>query len=157
MPHPYKHTQPHRQTNTYTDSFTLSLTLTLTLIHSLTHSLTLSLSLSLSLTQTGTRIQAWIRSTEEFLVLYGNVVAVVRNSLLRLFRHLVEVAGTPLFDESFCFKHMSLFCAPTGAFFRWYLPFPCYTKDFTCRSEVTLNPCISVTKQDFKNKKVFSV
>ena len=56
----------------------------------------------------------------------------------------------PLFDQSFCFIHISLFCAPIGAFFRWYPPFPCYTKDFTCRSEVNLNPCIPITNQDFE-------
>ena len=27
--------------------------------------------------------------------------------------------------------------------------------DFTCRSEVTLNPCISAANQDFENKKAF--
>ena len=42
------------------------------------------------------------------------------------------------------------FCAPIGVFFCWYPPFPCYTKGFTCRSEVTLNPCISITNQDFE-------
>ena len=91
----------------------------------------------------------WLCSAEEFLELYGKVEAVVRNCLLRWSGHLVEVAGTPLFDQSFCFKHISLFCAPIVALFRWYPPFPCFTRD----CEVTLNPCISITNQDFKNKK----
>ena len=41
--------------------------------------------------------------------LHAKVEAMVRNSLLRRSRYLVEVAGTPLFDQSFCFKHISLF------------------------------------------------
>ena len=89
--------------------------------------------------------------------LYGKVVAVVRNCLLRLSGQLVETAGTPLFDKSLYYKHISLFCATIGAFSSWYPPFPCYTKDFTCRNEVILNPSISVTNQDFKNKKVLLV
>ena len=94
--------------------------------------------------------KAWICSAEEFLELYGKEEAVVRNCLLRWSGHLIEVAGTPLFDKSFCFKHVGLFCAPIGAFFRGYPPFPCYTKDFTCKSEVTLNPCISIKNQDYE-------
>ena len=41
--------------------------------------------------------------------LYGKVEAVVRNCLLRLSGHLVEVAGTPLFDQSFCFNKLAFF------------------------------------------------
>ena len=59
---------------------------------------------------------SWICSAEEFLELYRNVEAVVRNCLLRWSGHLVEVVGTPLFDQSFCFKHISFFCAAIGAF-----------------------------------------
>ena len=44
-----------------------------------------------------------------FLELYGKVETMVRNCLLRWSGHLVEVAGTPLFDQSFSFKHISLF------------------------------------------------
>ena len=84
------------------------------------------------------------------LDLYGKVEAVVRNCLLMWSRHLVEVVGSPLYDHSFCFKHISLFSSPIRAFFHWYPPFPCYTKDFTCRCEVTLNPCSSITNQDFE-------
>ena len=85
--------------------------------------------------------KVWICSAEEFLELYGKVEAVVRNCLLRWSGHLFVVSSTHLFDQSFCFKHISLLSAPIGAFFRWYPPFPCYTKDFTCRNQVTLNPC----------------
>ena len=61
-----------------------------------------------------------ISSAEEFLVLCGKVEAVTRNCLLRWSEHLVEVDGTPLFfDQSFCFKRISSFCAPKRAFFRW--------------------------------------
>ena len=59
---------------------------------------------------------SWICTAEEFLELYRKVEAVVRNCLLRWSGHLVEVVGTPLFDQSFCFKHISLFCAAIGAF-----------------------------------------
>ena len=71
----------------------------------------------------------------------------------------LEVAGigTALFHQSFCFKHISLFCAPTGAFFRWYPPLPRYTKDFTCGSGVSLNPCISATNKNFEKKSGFNI
>ena len=65
--------------------------------------------------------KVWICSAEEFLELYGKVEAVVRNCLLRWSGHLFEVPSTHLFDQCFCFKHISLFYAPIGAFFRWYL------------------------------------
>ena len=78
-----------------------------------------------TLMHTETCIKMWICSAEEFLELYGKVEAVVRNFLLRWSGHLVEVAGTPLFDQSFCFKQISLFCAQIEAFFCWYTPFPC--------------------------------
>ena len=84
---------------------------------------------------------AWICLTEEFLEVYGKVEAVVRNCLLRWSGLLFEVTGTHRFDQCFCFKHISLFCAPIGAFIRWYLLFLA-TKDYKCRSEVTLIPCI---------------
>ena len=93
--------------------------------------------------------KAWICSTEEFLELYGKVVAVVRNCLLRLSGQLFEVRSTHLFDKCFRFKHIRLFYAPIGAFFRWYPPFLYYTKHFTCRIGVTLNPCISVMNLNF--------
>ena len=64
--------------------------------------------------------KVWICSAEEFLELYGKVKAVIRNCALRWSEHLVEVAGTLLFDQSFCFKHISFFCAPISAFFRWF-------------------------------------
>ena len=60
--------------------------------------------------------KAWIYSAQEFLELYGKVEAVVRNWLLRWSGHLVEVVGTRIFDQSFCFKHISLFCAAIGTF-----------------------------------------
>ena len=101
--------------------------------------------------------KAWICWTEEFLELHGKVEAVVRNCLLRWSGHHVEVAGTPLFDQSFCYKHISRLCAPIGAFFRWCPPFLYYTKDFMCRSVVNLNPCISATNQHFEKwKKVLT-
>ena len=56
---------------------------------------------------------------EEFLELYGKEEAVVRNCLLRWSGQLVEVPGTPLFDQCFCFKHITLFYATIGAFFSW--------------------------------------
>ena len=93
---------------------------------------------------------SWICSAEEFLELYGKVDAVVRNCLLRWSGHLFEVPSTHLFDQCFCFKHISIFYAPTGAFFRLYPPFLCYTKDFTCRSWVALNPCVSTMNQDLE-------
>ena len=65
--------------------------------------------------------KAWICSTEEFLELNGKVEAVVRNCLLRWSGHLFEVPSTHLFDQCFCFKHISFFYAPIGAFFRWYI------------------------------------
>ena len=46
--------------------------------------------------------------------------------------------------------------APIGVFFHWYFPFPCNSKDFKCRSGVTLNPCISATNEDVK-KSAFSL
>ena len=65
--------------------------------------------------------KVWICSAEEFLELHVKVEAVVRNCLLSWSGQLVEVPGTPLFDQCFCFKHISLFYAPIGAFFRWYI------------------------------------
>ena len=53
--------------------------------------------------------KAWICSAEEFLELYGNVEAVVRNCVLRWSGHLFEVPSTHLFDQCFCFKHITLF------------------------------------------------
>ena len=55
--------------------------------------------------------KAWICWDEEFLELYGKVEAAVRNCLLRLSGHLVEVAGTPSLFRSvfFSFKHTGLF------------------------------------------------
>ena len=99
--------------------------------------------------------KAWICSAEEFLELCGKVEAVVRNCLLRWSGHLVEVVGIPLFDQCFCFKHISLFYAPVGAFFRWYPPFVCYTKDFTCRSGVNLNLYLSNESKFWEIKKCF--
>ena len=64
--------------------------------------------------------KAWICSAEEFLELYGKVDAVVRNCLLRWSGHLFEVPSKHLFDQCFCFKHISHFYAPIGAFFRWW-------------------------------------
>ena len=108
--------QTHTHRHTHTDSFTHTNTHT----HTHTH--------IYSSTQ-GHVWKAWICSPEEFLELCGKVEAVDRNCLLWWSGHLIEIAGTPpLFDQS------CLFCAPIGAFFRWYLPFPCYTKDFTCRN-----------------------
>ena len=102
--------------------------------------------------------KAWICSAEEFLELYGKVEAMVRNCLLRWSGHLFEVPSTHIFDQCFCFKHISLFYAPIRAFFRWYPPFLCCTKDFTCRSGVNLNLCTSATNQNFEKwKKVFLI
>ena len=67
--------------------------------------------------------KAWICSADEFLELYGKVEAVVRNCLLRWSELLFEVPSTHLFDQYFFFKHITLFYAPTGAFFRWFPPF----------------------------------
>ena len=53
--------------------------------------------------------KAWLCSAEEFLELYGNIEAVVSNCLLRWSGHLFEVPSTHLFDQCFCFKHISLF------------------------------------------------
>ena len=64
--------------------------------------------------------KAWICSAEEFLEMYGKVEAVVRNCVLWWSGHLVEIDGTPFFDQTFCFKHISIFCAPIGAFSRWF-------------------------------------
>ena len=64
--------------------------------------------------------KARICSAEEFLELYGKVEAVVRNCVLRWLGHLFEVTGTHLFDQSFCFKHISLLYVPIWAFFLWY-------------------------------------
>ena len=71
--------------------------------------------------------KAWICSAEEFLELYGQVEAVVRNCLLRWSGHLFEVPSTHLFNQCFCFKHISLFCAPITAFFCLY-----YSTFHTC-------------------------
>ena len=64
-------------------------------------------------------MKAWICMAEEFLELYGKVEAVVRNCLLRWSGHLFEVPSTHFFDQCFCFKHITLFYVPIGAFFRW--------------------------------------
>ena len=105
IPHPYKHTHSHRQTHTHTHTHTL----------------------------TGT----CIKSVNMFGWGIFGAVWKGRNGSQELSAemsgHLVEVAGTHLFAQSFCLKHISLLCAPIGAYFRWYLPFPCYTRDFTCR------------------------
>ena len=74
--------------------------------------------------------KAWICSAEEFLELYGKVEAVVgncllrwsghlfevrkveavvRNYLLRCSGHLFEVPNTHLFDQCFCFRHITPF------------------------------------------------
>ena len=65
--------------------------------------------------------KAWICSAEEFLDLYEKVEAVVKNFPLRWSGHLFEVPSTHLFDQFLL--HILPFCAPTGAFFRWYPPF----------------------------------
>ena len=52
--------------------------------------------------------------------------AIVSKFLWRLFSWL-EYSSTHLFDQCFCFKHITLFYAPTGAFFRWYFHI-CNTK-----------------------------
>ena len=65
--------------------------------------------------------KAWICSAEELLELHGKVEGVVNNCLLRWSGHLVEVAGTPIFDQYFCFKHISHICAPIGLFYHWFL------------------------------------
>ena len=64
--------------------------------------------------------KAWICTAEELLQLYGKVEAVVGNCLLRWSGHLFEVPSTHLFDQCFCFKHITLFYAPIGAFFRLF-------------------------------------
>ena len=145
MAHHHKHIHSHRQTHTHSLIQTNSYSLSLSHTHSLTHSHTHA--------HRDMYKKPWICSAEEFLELYGKVEAVGRNCLLRWSGHLFEVTGTHLFDQSFCFKHISLFCSPIGAFFRWYPPFLCYTKDFTFRSGVILNPCISATNQDIVSQK----
>ena len=64
--------------------------------------------------------KAWICSAEEFLEPYGKVETMVRNCLLRWSGHLFEVPSTHLFDQCFCFDHVTLYYAPIGAFSRWF-------------------------------------
>ena len=59
--------------------------------------------------------KAWICSAEEFLELYGKVEAVVRNCVL------FEVPSTHLFDQCFCFKHISLLCSDRSIFLLAYI------------------------------------
>ena len=153
--HKYTHTRTHTHTRTRTHTHTHTRTHTHTHAHTQTHAHTHAL----ALTHTGIciRNREYVR-LRNFLELYGKVEAVVRNCLLRWSGHLFDVPSTHLFDQCFCFKHISLSYASIGAFFRWYPPFLCYTKDFTCRSRVTLNPRISATNQNFeKGKKVFLI
>ena len=163
MAHHHKHIHSHTQTHTHTHTHTL------THKNKPTHIVTHSLKHTQTHTHTHSRThthahrdmykKAWICSAEEFLELCGKVDTVVRNCLLRWSGHLFEVTNNHLFDQCFCFKHISLFYAPAGAYFSWYPLFLCYTKDFTFRSGVTLNPCISATNQNFEKwkKKVFFV
>ena len=154
MAHHHTHTHARTHACMHTCMHTHLLTYSLTHAHMHAHTLTLTHSHSLSHTQTHALRdmfkEAWICLAEQFLELYGKVEVVVRNCLLRWSGHLFEVTGTHLFDQSFCFKLINLFCAPTGAFFRWYPSFLFYTKDFTCRSELSLNPCISAMNQDYE-------
>ena len=53
--------------------------------------------------------KAWICSAEEFLELYGKIEAVVRICMLRWLGQLVEVAGTPLFDQFFALNTLAFF------------------------------------------------
>ena len=135
MAHHHKQTHSHRQTHTHTLTHKHTRWRTHTHAHRDMYN------------------KAWICSAEEFLELYGKVEAVVRNCLLRWSGHLFEVSCTHLFDQCFCFKHISLFYAAIGAFFRWYPPSLYYTKDFTCRIGVNFNPCISATIQNFEKWK----
>ena len=77
--------------------------------HTFTHSLTNAHTHTNSLTLTHTGI----------CLRYGKVESVVRNCLLKWSGHLFEVPSTHLFDQCFCFKHISHLYAPIGAFFRW--------------------------------------
>ena len=93
MPYPYSHTHSHRLTHT----------LTHWLIHSHTH----------ARTRKRAHTETCIKSVSMFgWGIFGavwKVEAVVRNCLLRWSGHLVEVPSTHLFDQSFFFKHISLF------------------------------------------------
>ena len=148
LTHINKHIHSHtQQTFTHTHTHTHAHTHTLTHWYSHTH----------THAYRDMYKNAWLCSAEELLELYGKVESVVRNCLLRWSGLLFEVTSTHLFDQCFCIKHI-LFCAPTGAFFHWYPPFPCCTKEITCRSGVILNPCISATKQHFEKwNKMFLV
>ena len=48
------------------------------------------------------------------------------------------VSWYPALFDSFCFKHISLLCAPIVIFFCWYPPFSYYRKDFKSRSGIIL-------------------
>ena len=66
--------------------------------------------------------------------------AMVRNFLLRWYGQLVAVAGSLVFDRRLFSLNILAFLCSEKRIFSWYRPFPCYTKDFTYRSGVTLNP-----------------
>ena len=156
--HTHTHTPKLTRSNSHTQTHTLKLTHSNS--HTQTHTIKLTRSNSHSNSYTHTQVH------REYVNMFGWEIfravwndrgcAVVRNCLLRWPGHLFEVTGTHLFDQFFfCFKHISLFPAQIGAFFPWYIPILCYTKDFTCRSGVTLNPCISEMTQDLENKNCF--
>ena len=62
-----------------------------------------------------------ICSAEEYLELYGNEEAVIRNCLLRWSEYLVKVAGTTPFSISLFALNILAFCAPIRACFRWFI------------------------------------
>ena len=156
MPHHYKRTHSHRQTHSHTDSFAHRQTDRHTQkhkhkhTHTHTHTQTHTITHTLSLTHTHTRARArthgqtCIKSVNMFGWGIFGAVWKGRGGGQELCAEVIRAPGwgiwNPLFDQSFCFKHISLFCAPIGAFFRWYPPFPCYTKDFTYRNEVNFEP-----------------
>ena len=115
IPHPHKHTHIDKHTHSHTDSFTH------THIHKLTHT------------------ETCIKCVNMFG--WGIFGAVWKGTSggQELSAEVIRAPGrgswNPPFSISlFSLNTLAFFCAPIGAFFRWYPPFPYYTKDFTCRS-----------------------
>ena len=122
--HIYTHTYTHTHTHTHTHSSAaehiLALSTWLIITNKLTH-IDKQNTHSHTHTQTHTHWRthtralrdmykkAWICSAEEFLELYGKVEEGARNCLLRWSGHMFEVPSTHLFDQCFCFRHITLF------------------------------------------------
>ena len=141
IPHSYKHTHSHKQTHTHTHWLIHSLTHTHTHTHTHIHTKTHTHILK----HTGT----CVKSVNMFSWGIFGAVWESRGGGQELSAEVIRAPGWGSWYPPF-WPLLPFFCAPIGAFFRWYPPFPCYTKDFTCRSEVPLNPCISVTNKDFE-------